>query len=68
MRQRQLIQKQIAELQRKAAARPGPNDPAGMVGFGATLLAAQMQIWLLKADFEQGKKEGCDEQSSVHGG
>lgn len=35
---------QIADLLSKAAERPGPNDSMGMVGFAATLLAANMFV------------------------
>jgi hypothetical protein len=51
LNKRKQIERQITELHKKAIQRPSENGP--VVGFGATVLAAHMQIWLLKADFEQ---------------
>jgi hypothetical protein len=64
MQKREMIQQQINALHAKATARPGKDDPLGMVGFGAALLAAKMQAMVLQSDEqpEQGthveKKEG----------
>ncbi len=50
MRNRERIEAQIADLLQKATQRPMSQDGAGMVGFAATLLAAQMQAMLLQTD------------------
>jgi hypothetical protein len=50
MQKREIIQQQINELHAKATARPTKDDPLGMVGFGATLLAAKIQAMLLQSN------------------
>lgn len=55
MQKRKMIKQQISDLQAKATARPGKDDPLGMVGMAATLLAAKMQAMLLQSDEQAGQ-------------
>jgi hypothetical protein len=48
------IEEQLAYFMRLAASRPSPNDPLGMVQFGATLVAGRLALLLLQAE---SKKE-----------
>ena len=53
MQNRELIEEQIRELQQKAVSKPMPDDPMGMTGMLATLVAAKMQALLLQADSQE---------------
>lgn len=50
MDKREILQQQINDFMGQATQRPGEQDAMGMVGFAATLLAAQMQVMLLQSD------------------
>ncbi len=64
MGKRERIEAQIADLLQKASQRPMGQDGAGMIGFAATLLAAQMQAMLLQADVSGSKPTNDDQQST----
>lgn len=56
-RRKALITRQIKDLHRKAMARPMPQDPLGMCGLMAALVAVQMQSQLLQAEMAEAAKE-----------
>lgn len=49
------VEQDIARLMEQAAARPGPDDPMGMVGFGSTWLAAT--LWIKQEEGKVKEKE-----------
>jgi hypothetical protein len=53
VKQRRIIEQQIAGLVQKATQKPLPQDQMGMIGFASVLLAGQMQVLLFRADMEE---------------